>query len=59
MAQPLLRLRAIALALRALLCEEGNMTLFKFRPNGNIINIWLRRSRAKPFVVLVCFVGES
>jgi len=35
------------------------MTLFKFRPNGNIINIWLRRSRAKPFVVLVCFVGES
>src|SRR5438034_7827422 len=26
MAQPLLRLRAIALALRALLCEEGNMT---------------------------------
>src|SRR5436189_106884 len=26
MAHPLLRLRAIALALRALLCEEGNMT---------------------------------
>src|SRR5213592_4649864 len=26
MAQPLLRLRAIALALRALLCEEGNRT---------------------------------
>src|SRR5881296_100993 len=48
---PPLWLRGIFLmAQPPLLCEEGNMTLFKFRPNGNIINIWLRRSRAKPFV---------
>ena len=52
MAQPLLRLRPIGLALRALLCEEGNMThSLKFRPNGYIIDIWLRRSRAMLFVV--------
>src|SRR6058998_3563309 len=50
MAQPLLRLRPIGLALRALLCEEGEYDAFKFRPNGNIIDIWLRPRRAKPFV---------
>src|SRR5436309_6914080 len=27
----------------------GEYDPFKFRPNGNIINIWLRRSRAKPY----------
>src|SRR5881296_2263779 len=29
----------------------GEYDAFKFRPNGNIIGIWLRRSRAVPFVV--------
>src|SRR5256712_11803469 len=29
----------------------GEYDAFKFRPNSNIIDIWLRRSRAKPFVV--------
>src|SRR5881628_3173552 len=27
----------------------GEYDAFKFRPNGNIIDIWLRRSRAMPF----------
>src|SRR5881296_791567 len=27
----------------------GEYDAFKFRPNSNIIDIWLRRSRAKPF----------
>src|SRR5207244_10515707 len=27
----------------------GEYDAFKFRPNGNIIDIWLRRSRAVPF----------
>jgi len=52
MAQPLLRLRPIGLALRALLCEEGEYDAFTFRPNGKIIDIWLRRSRAMLFVFL-------
>jgi len=29
----------------------GEYDAFKFRPNGNVIGIWLRRSRAVPFVV--------
>src|SRR6058998_1351274 len=29
----------------------GEYDAFKFRPNSNIIDIWLRRSRAKPLVV--------
>src|SRR5881628_2187700 len=47
MAQPLLRLRPIGLALRALLCRGGEYDAFKFRPNGNIIDIWLRPRHAK------------
>src|SRR5881628_2281188 len=30
----------------------GEYDAFKFRPNGNIIGIWLRRSRAVPFVAV-------
>ena len=33
----------------------GEYDAFKFRPNSNIIDIWLRRSRAKPFVGLFPF----
>ncbi len=50
MAQPLLRLRPIGLALRALLCEGGEYDALKFRPNGYIIDIGLRLRRAMPFV---------
>src|SRR5213594_1507715 len=74
--RPLLRLRAIALALRAVCAafvasrhfldgaatpplRGGEYDAFKFRPNGNIIDPWLRRSRAKPFCGYFFFPGAA
>src|SRR5213594_479668 len=51
MAQPLLRLRPIGLTLRALLCEEGNMTHSNPSKTVTSSTFWLRLRRAKPFVV--------
>src|SRR5207247_74098 len=37
----------------------GEYDAFKFRPNGNIIDPWLRRSRAKPFCGYFFFPGAA